>query len=48
MLLVSGHSELPSPSTDIQPALKVSAISKPLSGLKDVVQKPHKAFQGFQ
>jgi hypothetical protein len=39
ILLVLGHPELSS-STDTRPALKREYHSKPLSGLKNVLQKP--------
>jgi hypothetical protein len=44
---VLGHPERLSSSTDTRLALKVNAIQKPLSGLKNDLQKPQEAFQGF-
>jgi hypothetical protein len=47
LLLVLGRPERLSSSTDTQPALKMNVIQKPLSGLKNALEKPHKAFQGL-
>jgi hypothetical protein len=46
-LLVLDRSECSSSSTDTQPVLKRECHSKLLSNLKDILQKPHEAFQSF-
>jgi hypothetical protein len=48
VLLVLGHPEPLSSSPDTQPVLKHEYLKITLSGLKNVLQKPHKVFQGFQ
>jgi hypothetical protein len=47
ILLAFGCPECLSSSTDTQPALKHECHSKTPSSLKNVLQKPHEAFQGF-
>jgi hypothetical protein len=48
ILLVFGRPELSSSSTDTRLALKRECHSKTPSSLKNVLQKPHQAFKGFQ
>jgi hypothetical protein len=48
VLLVLGCLERSSSSANTRPALKHEChLKKLLSGLKNVLQKPHKEFQGF-
>jgi hypothetical protein len=46
VLLVLGHPELSSSSTDTQTALKHECHSKTAIRLKECCPKPHEAFQG--
>jgi hypothetical protein len=46
VVLVLDRPECSSSSTDTLPAMK-RAIPKILSGLKNVLEKPHDTFQGF-
>jgi hypothetical protein len=48
VLLVLGRPERSSSSADTRPALKRECHSKTAVRLKDVLQKPHEAFQGFR